>query len=92
MPEANDHVHCAECFAAIPTTVTADDGVVTPAQIHLGQQGFIKPIPTGPPEVGVRPVPLCDACADRIQAQEAKSRLLVPKPADLVALPGNGRP
>jgi hypothetical protein len=73
------HVHCAECFREIPTTLKQAGGKTKDLQIHRGIQVAMVPTPEGlAPKP--RPVPLCPTCAEVInkQAKAAASKILVP--------------
>ncbi len=71
------HVHCGECGREIAATVPTRGGKSEPAQIRAGQQ--LMPVMTSDgPAFMPRQVPLCNECAERIDAQQKVSRLVVP--------------
>ena len=80
------HVHCAECFMAIPTEVVAKDGTKTDALIPAGQQAFVVPGPEGQIGVGMRQVPVCHECKERLNQAVAASKLIVPGRPELVVV------
>lgn len=79
MPDMQKHVHCGECFAAIATEEIAEDGTVRLLPFHIGKQTYVRPAPNGF-GIGERPVPVCDECDERIHAEEARSKILLPVP------------
>ena len=85
-PSLTPHVHCAECYRAIPTG----------GDIYTAQQAFLTPNQQAPhlaPMVVVRNVPLCDDCfnsiQDLIKQQKAKSKIIVPTPAQVPPSPAS---
>jgi hypothetical protein len=71
------HVHCGECGREIAATVPEKGGKLRPAPIRAGQQLMPVMTPDGPAFVP-RAVPLCDGCAERIDAKATRSKLVVP--------------
>lgn len=77
------HIHCSECFAAIPTKILCSGGKTKDAELNFMQQARVVPA-GGQGQLAVIPVnvPLCDGCAERIkqqlQRQQAASKLVVP--------------
>lgn len=76
------HVHCGECFNAISLLPPEPEDGVTYAQvkIHTGQQAFVVPGPNGTAGIGMREVPICDECAERLTQAARKPKLVVPSP------------
>ena len=76
------HIHCTECYQAIPTKIECAGGKTKDAEVNFMQQARVIPAPDGKLAVMPVNVPLCADCVERIgqqlQRQEAASKLIVP--------------